>query len=714
MRRQAIGPAILLALLAAAPARSESGANAASARWEQAETEHFLFVFEPRDRAAADELATFCEEVYAEVTGFFGSYPEKVPCVIHGGLDYANGGTSPFPARIDLVVTAPSDHSMGARSESWLRILLTHELTHFVHLTMDRGPFFALSRVLGRDAAMASGLFLPGWMVEGPTTNLETIFSAGGRGRSPLFEIFSKAPIVEGDLFSLRQAGYDSAFPPHGRIYVAGSILVEHILSTYGEDSFTRIMDAYLAFPIFGPWAAIEKVTGRKASELYEDMRARLAERHLASARVAGGALLTPDSIGDYWRPQPTSAGLYVYRSTPQRPPAIVRDDPVSDGETVLLAVALTDESSFCSTADGGTIYFTTLDYDWRSPGAGEAVSDLYCLQTGTGRVRRITRGAHLWQPAVSPDGRHLAAVQGTGSYSRLVEVDVQTGSVQEVFSRAESNVYNPSFSPDGERLAFTFNLRGFQDMAVAPFAAGAPGDAVLLTGPDPAGEYYPSFLADGRLLYCSDRTGSLCLYLADLATGESSLAVEDPVAAISGIDDAGTLIYSSYSSKGFCLKTMPIAELRPGQAAAAPLPARSPQSYPPAPEWTGRAIPSRPYHDFPLPYLWYPWLPIGFPSPGSIDVGIGAAALGGSLLGISSWSLGVAWHPLTGQPAVALAVASALGNLRINGRLSLDYMYADSYRQDFASSLTVSLPLVSRNTLGRGFSLVARTGLLF
>jgi hypothetical protein len=710
MSRRAIGPAILLALLAVAPAL---GATC----WEQAETEHFLFIFQPRDRQAADELLSFCEEVYAKVTGFFRSYPEKIPCVIHGGVDNANGGTSPFPARIDLTVTSMSDHTMGARSESWLRVLLTHELTHFVHFTMDRGPFYALSRVFGRDAAMAGTLFLPGWMVEGPTTNLETIFSAGGRGRNPLFEIYSKAPILEGGMFSLRQAGYDSAFPPHGRIYVAGNILIEHILSTYGEDSFTRIMDAYLAFPFFGPWRAIEKVTGRKASDVYEDMRVRLAERHRARPGIAGGALVSPDAIGDYWRPQATSAGLYVYRSTPEKPPAIVRHDPVSGGETVLLAVALTDETSYCSTADGGTVYFAALDYDWRNPGPGEVTSDLYRLETGTGEVKRVTRGAHLWQPAVSPDGRLLAAVQASGSYSRLVAVERDTGSVREVFSREESNVYNPSFSPDGARLAFTFNQRGFQDIAVAPFAAAATDDAVLLTGPDPAGEYYPRFLEDGRLLYSSDRSGVLCLYLADPSTGESSLALEDPIAAISGVQNGGTLVYSSYSSRGFCLKSVPIAELPSrllGTGAAPPLPALSHQPYPPAFEWTGRAAPSEPYHDLPLPCLWYPWLPIGLPGPGSVDVGLGAAVLGSSLLGISSWSLGAAWHPVTGQPTASVSIATALGRLRIDAAASLDYGYASSYEQDLLASLALSLPLVSRNILGRGFAVTARTSLAF
>ncbi len=57
----------------------------AAAEWRQVETEHFTIVFEVQDKASADELAAICEDVYAKVTGFFRSYPKKVPVVIRGG-----------------------------------------------------------------------------------------------------------------------------------------------------------------------------------------------------------------------------------------------------------------------------------------------------------------------------------------------------------------------------------------------------------------------------------------------------------------------------------------------------------------------------------------------------------------------------------------------------------------------------------------------------
>jgi hypothetical protein len=177
-----------------------AGAGAQSA-WQQVRTRHFLFIFEPRDRASVDELLAVCEGVYDRVSGFFRSYPDLVPCVIRGRRDDANGLTQSLPARIDLYLTAPNDFFLGARTESWLKALLTHELVHFVHQSMPTGILYGLSRVFGPDLSALSLTFLPGWAIEGPAVYGETLFTEGGRGRNPLFEMYTTAAVVDGSLY---------------------------------------------------------------------------------------------------------------------------------------------------------------------------------------------------------------------------------------------------------------------------------------------------------------------------------------------------------------------------------------------------------------------------------------------------------------------------------------------------------------------------------
>jgi len=684
-------------------------AGAEAVRWEQAETEHFRFIFEPRDRPAVDELLTFCEPVYEKVTGFFHSYPKRVLVIVHGRIDAANGFTTFLPSRIELYLTAPSDHFLGARTESWLKILLTHELTHFVHASMDSGFFFTLSRLFGGDLSAAHFFFLPGWMIEGPSTNLETRFTEGGRGRNPFFEMYSKAPVEEGKLFSLEQGAYGSAFPPPDRIYVAGYMLVDSLLDTYGVDSFRRIMEEYLGFPFFGPWRAIQKVTGRSASQVFDDLKQYLAEKYRPSLSVASGERITPKEPGNWVHPQPTERGLYVYRASPYRFPAIVRYDPTNREERVLHAVT-NDALSFSATRDGRTIYFTSMTQTWADPATPELVSDLYSLDTDTGATQQITRGAHLWQPAVSPDGETLVAVQGTGPYSRLVSVDARNGALRFLYARSEGNVYTPAFSPDGRRVAFTVNLRGYQDVYVAEYAELARASTTLdeprlpvvstnvgaarpILGPDPFGEYFPTFFDNDTVLFSSDRGGALSLYKADLGSGEVIRIHDDPVAAISAVPDGDNILYSSYSADGWCLKRIPVADLTeivlpPAQSEAL--------AYPAELEWTGRSVTQKPYTDWPAPLLWLPFPTLtrtGPDSPG-VELGFGAIAYGASLLGYTTWLADAAWSFASQQPLADLSVSAVAGPFTLSAESRLAYQYAEDYAESVVSTLTLGLPL--------------------
>lgn len=689
--------------------------------WEQAETGHFLFIYEPSSRAAVDELLGFCEEVYGEVTGFFGSYPEKVSCIVTDRVDYANGLMTPFPARLVLIVTAPYDTPFLTPAESGLKMLLAHELTHYVHLSMDGGFFAALATVFGGDAAFGSSAFLPGWMMEGIATELETRFTEGGRGRSAFFEMSYKAPILEGTLFTLDQASYSSAFPPSGRVYAAGYMLVDYLLSEYGSDAFTRIMRRYVGFPFLGPWGAIAEVTGRDASEVFSDMKKSLEERFAGAAEIPDGVRVSPDMIGDFTTPRLTSSGLYIYRNDLDRYPALTVLDPATGAEKDLLSVALTDPSSYDPTADGKTVYFTTMEFDWRNPILEEAVSDLYVLDVRTSAVRRITRGARLRHPAVSADGGRIAAVQRSGAYARLVSVDPISGAQRTVFSIPETDIYNPSFSPDGSLLTFVLNRRGCMDIHVldadrawaesvseeprAPIGEVNSGLSRAVTGPNQSGEFFPRFLDGHRILFSSDMSGSLALYVSDL-DGGIGLVLKDPVGAFCGVLAGGELIYGSYGSRGFCLKRAAVDLDAPHP----PAPVRN-GSYPAAAAKGAVGAASAPYVDLPLLSLWMPMPFVEVTGPEGIELGLGVLAFGASRLQTWEWEVTSGYLPWSGQPVFDLGLTLDLWNITLGFRSALTYGFSEQarrYSQNLSNRLSMSLPLISRSAFGVSSGLFA------
>ncbi|TFG63336.1 MAG: hypothetical protein E4H36_05860, partial [Spirochaetales bacterium] len=580
----------------------------------QTETEHFLFIYEEKDTDAVRELVTFAENVYTRVTAYFGYHPERVYVIVNGRTDDANGSYSPMPSRLELYISSPSAPLMGTRTANWLEILFTHEFTHWVHLTYGPGFYGSLARVFGELSTAPLGFHIPGWMTEGIAINIETMFTEGGRGRNPFFEIYYKAPVMEGNLFSLWQAAYGSIYPPRGRVWVAGYMIVHYMMETYGENVFAEINHEYAEFPLFGAWSAIHKITGKRMKDIFADMKLFYEDRFAACREIPDGRRITPPGYGNYYLPLAADKGLIAYRSTLKSPPALVLLDPATNGENKLLDVYLFDEYSYTADSAGNTVVFAASETDYASPAGRDSISDLYLFDTASGRVRRLTKGAHLRHPAMSPDGSALAAVQMTGSYSRLVLVDPESGVLSPLYEQDQASMFTPAFSPDGNRLAFVMNLRGMQDIYLLQPGPGAGGPETAgarpVTGTDYAGDYVPRWADNGTILFCSDRSGSLELYTVKtggMEAGEQEEAVpllQDPVAAMGGIMYGGDIIYSSYTSRGFTLKAKPFS--RGSTAPAGKPPAGGNETPPPVRAWKDIESVKR-YIDFPRPVLWVP-----------------------------------------------------------------------------------------------------------
>ena len=99
-----------------------------------------------------------------------------------------------------------------------LDMVFTHEYAHFAHVTTRLGWMGALSRVVG-DGLSVTNAIAPGWMIEGVTTNAETRFTDGGRGRCPYFRGRMMSFAEGTGLWGLSAAGTSPPYmPPRGRI----------------------------------------------------------------------------------------------------------------------------------------------------------------------------------------------------------------------------------------------------------------------------------------------------------------------------------------------------------------------------------------------------------------------------------------------------------------------------------------------------------------
>lgn len=697
---------LVLALLLATTIAGASGLD-----WLHRDTEHFTFIYRERHQYAVDELVTFAEEVYDEVTGFFASTPERVPVVLFGETDLANGYYSPAPPQhIGLYLPQPTLPLLGARTQSWLRSLLVHELTHYVHATYERGLFYLIGTVFGRSLSGLSLGLVPRWHTEGLAVNTETIFSDGGRGRDPFFEMTWKARVVEDRLFSLKQAGYDSHLAPSGRYYTAGYFIWDYLIEEYGREYVTELSDAVARFPLFGIWGPIRRTSGRRMRELYDAIEADLIRRYAEEARQPRDRRVTPSIRSDYYLPTQTARGLYLYRVRPDRVPGIVLFDPDSGREEQVLDMRLTDEASWSVTADGATIAFATVDVDRTFPDEQAIDSDLYLFDAATGEITTLTSGGGYHQPAIAPDGSFLVAIERHAGHHRLVRfdlVDAESSGPRVLVETDRTRLYTPDVSPDGKRVIVAANQEGRQQLMLAHAESGS---FRLLPQPQDGVPYFPSFEDASTLLYGSDATGALELYRHSLDGDDVVRVADDPVGAFAGelLDDR--LLVSVYTADGYAVRSK-----APGFADARPVATSAPAELDRLP--SPPTVDGEPWTPWPKPAFWLPTLALAGPGLDLAGLGAGPLVYGGDVLYRNSWQAAGVYYPALGQFDYLLGWTTNYGKVGVTASAESLYTIvgpADAemaYAKQFRHGASLAYTLFSRYRLGVSSRLEARVG---
>jgi TolB protein len=128
-------------------------------------------------------------------------------------------------------------------------------------------------------------------------------------------------------------------------------------------------------------------------------------------------------------------------------------------------------------------------------------------------RLRMLTRDPGIdVSPSWSPDGNQIAFCSSRGGSPQIYVVDLSSGRERRITYEGSYNT-SPAWSPKGERIAYTGRVgRRFQ-VFVIDLAAGSVHQVTSSTGDNAD----PSWAPDGRyLLFSSTRSGRSELYMSD------------------------------------------------------------------------------------------------------------------------------------------------------------------------------------------------------
>ncbi len=566
-------------VLAALPAAAQAPPDEA---WRTLATEHFRVTFPAHLEDLGRHTADLAEQAYRALSAQFLAGPAgPIDLLLTDHVDVSNGSAQVRPSnRITVYARPPADHLALAYTDDWIELVVIHELAHVIHL--DRtGPLGRVARgVFGRVGTgwpFFPGYSVPGWVIEGIATWYESALTDAGRVRGTFHEMILRTAALEARFETIGQAGGNSPVWPSGiRRYAYGSLFLDYLVERHGPDRVAALVEA-----VAGQWAPYRlDAAGEQAFgvPLSTEWTAWADAARAAAQTQAGGATphgpttapetLTPGSrVGLHPQVSPDGRALLYVRSDGRSDPRLVTARP--DGGDTATVTRINHVTTFDFGASGEVV-FAQRDFTDRY----RIFSDLY-IAAPDGPVRRVTTGARLSAPSVGPAGAWAVAVAEGGGTNALVQVDLGDGSTEPLAAAVPGTYWaDPAVSPDGRWIAATRWTAGRHDIVILD----AAGRLVHEVTHDRALDLAPDWDAGGRyLVWASDRTGILNVLGAEVdprtgITGPPILLTNVRTgAAFPSVDPTNRWLYfSGYHADGWEVERI---RFLPDSAAPAPDP---------------------------------------------------------------------------------------------------------------------------------------------
>jgi Tol biopolymer transport system component len=568
---------------------------------------HFHQGFE----AMARQAASMATGILSHHEARYGKKVGRVQIVIVDADDQPNGFATPLPfPLVTIRAVAPDGTDDFGNHEGWLRLVLTHELAHTVHLEEARGPWGLGRKVFGRAPFLFPNSVAMSWMIEGLATYEETELTAFGRGRNPDSQMVLRMAALDGRFPKEDQAIYAlDAWPGGQTPYLFGEAFLRRLSAQAGQDTIPKMGRQHAGqFPPFLDGRTVRKATGtglhaqwrawaEQATEAFEQEAAERQAQGLTRSHPVTDRGIRQVSP----RFSPDGTWVAYTSGTLTRFPEIRIAHP--DGTEDRRLVERNAGSGLAWTPDGGALVYAELQVHRTFSIFG----DLTLVEVATGDVRRLTRGVRAYDPDVSPDGRTIVFARKTGDRSELLTVGRDGEGLAPLTTSAAGVEWSgPRWSPRGDAIVASRLLPGgWLDLVRVDPRTGA----VEQLTHDRAKDVEPTWTPDGEaLVFRSDRDGVSNLHALRLAD-RSVVRVTNVLGGAfqpSVSPDGLSVAYSSYSSGGYDIHVAPLdIGSAPGVAPFADTHA-APRSDPPPAD-----SPVTPYRAWSmlLPRFWTPWV---------------------------------------------------------------------------------------------------------
>ena len=539
----------------------EYGQDAGTLKWHAFSTPHYRVIYPGGVDSVAQAFAHRLEYYYPHLGKPLDHRHRFMPVVIHHESSFSNGVFVWAPKRLEIF-TNPDPNGYP---QDWLTQLALHEGRHAVQIDkLNRGVTRALSFVGGEQVVGAAAIFLPYWYLEGDAVDAETRLSKTGRGRQPSFEQEWKARLLgTGKMYSFSKAtmgSYKDFVPDHYRL---GYLMVRHGRRQYGDRFWVDFQDyaankPYLLSPTY---FSMRQFGLHSKAQFYRDAMDEYREHwtQTAAEREITDAHIWNESSRHYTGytfPHFISASLLIaYKRGMDQIPEFIFLGSKGEEKRIFRPGYLSSGRISCS---GTHIVWDEFVPDLRWSNRNYSV--IRSLEIATGMVRNLGSKTRYYSPAVSKDGSRIAAIeQSEEQRFSLVILSHEGEEIATVSSPDNQFIQHPAWMDRDSAVVVT--LSGENGKSLYSYSLrDRRWDCLFDAGYDDIS--FP-VVHGHRIFFGGTFSGIDNIYCLDLDRMNTFQVTSTRFgAAFPQLSEDGTLlVYSDYTSDGYRIASLPVAD---------------------------------------------------------------------------------------------------------------------------------------------------------
>jgi Tol biopolymer transport system component len=573
-------------------------------KWKTVSTEHFKINYYDNVESAVYPAWKIAEEVYAAINKLYGyKLREKINISFADYDDYSNGWAE-WPSA-NIMIWVP-DLRFDLRSNTtWLRNVITHEMTHIISLENKKNlQLFDIAvgvQLQSPDETIAlNEPFLritsfPNWLSEG-IAQLETEHQGNDCWDSRR-DMILRCAVLDNKILTLDEMGhFNHNSLGNEMVYNQGFSFTKHIEREIGTEKlhqlFKNCSENSVNFDSY-----FTQFTGYSLQQLYRQWRDSLKNEYesMISGNKTDEKVLISSGLYNT-SPEVSPDGNYMaYFSSGKddgsRTDLYIRD--VKRGKVLIKENYAHTALAFSPNSE--KIYYVKS----RTPNFnGSYFNDIFSIDLSSGSEQRITHDARVYDIAVSSDGNSLYCVRYVNGTYGVYRYSFDTENFTNICSVpiGETMMHIAQCKYDKNKLIFTKLVDGKSQLFIWT------GSELKFLFSSSAQVETPMSADDGRIYFSADFDGIFNIYSIDTTGGDLKRHTD----AIGGYftpfkTTSGKILASRYGSSGFS-----ITEITPMSYAYTPDSSSYRCDFEPVPTPKGKVvIKSHPYIGKMLRSVW-------------------------------------------------------------------------------------------------------------